>query len=177
MRVLLTNTRVPKNTGALVAGVGARLKKYPGVVDPILTSIDAISRTCLDVIRRTTAAATDPLASAGGAAEGGAAVGAGGDAGAGAATTDEPAGGPLTLGQAFESMAELIDMNQQLLNALGVGHAALDTVVRESAARGFHCKLTGAGTCGASKVYAAGRAGACMCHARVVMSPLHVPKP
>lgn len=142
MRVLLTNTRVPKNTGALVAGVGRRLKKYPGVVDPIMTSIDAISHTCLDVIRRVGSAS-----SADGAGEA-TATGAGGDAGAGAATEEasEVTDGPLTLTQAFESMAELIDMNQQLLNALGVGHAALDVVVRESAARGFHCKLTGAGT-------------------------------
>ena len=42
-------------------------------------------------------------------------------------------------------LQELIDMNQQLLNAIGVGHASLDTVVQVTAQHGLHSKLTGAG--------------------------------
>ena len=139
MRVLLTNTRVPKNTGELVAGVARRLKKYPAIVEPILNSIDAISNTCLDVLRASVgaskAAATasrDDVVGEGGSS------GAGG-AGAGASSTG--ASGDAVL----ERMGELICMNQHLLNALGVGHAALDTVVRVSEEHGFPAKLTGAG--------------------------------
>ena len=36
-------------------------------------------------------------------------------------------------------------MNQQLLNAIGVGHASLNTVVQLTAQHGLHTKLTGAG--------------------------------
>ena len=36
-------------------------------------------------------------------------------------------------------------MNQQLLNAIGVGHTSLDTVVQTTARHGLHTKLTGAG--------------------------------
>lgn len=42
-------------------------------------------------------------------------------------------------------LEELMDMNQQLLNTLGVGHPSLDTVVQVTAGHGLHTKLTGAG--------------------------------
>lgn len=42
-------------------------------------------------------------------------------------------------------MAELVRTNHHLLNALGVGHEALDTVCGEATRRGFAAKLTGAG--------------------------------
>jgi len=43
------------------------------------------------------------------------------------------------------SCQELIDMNQHLLNMLGVGHASLDTVVSVARRHHLHAKLTGAG--------------------------------
>ncbi|KAJ2444954.1 Mevalonate kinase [Coemansia sp. RSA 2424] len=43
LRVLITNTNVPKSTKALVAGVRALRDQYPSVVDGILTSIHSIS--------------------------------------------------------------------------------------------------------------------------------------
>ena len=39
----------------------------------------------------------------------------------------------------------LVDMNQHLLDALGVGHPALDKIVAITSALGLHSKLTGAG--------------------------------
>lgn len=39
----------------------------------------------------------------------------------------------------------LVDVNQGILNAIGVGHPALDLVVKLSAQLGMHAKLTGAG--------------------------------
>ncbi|KAI8340598.1 mevalonate kinase-like protein [Chlamydoabsidia padenii] len=48
LRLLLTNTKVPRSTNALVAGVAQRKEKYPDVIDPILTAIDGVSLRCKD---------------------------------------------------------------------------------------------------------------------------------
>ena len=42
-------------------------------------------------------------------------------------------------------MAQLVRINHCLLNAIGVGHPALDEVFATSARHGCSCKLTGAG--------------------------------
>lgn len=52
LRLLLTNTKVPRSTSALVAGVGAKKQKYPAVVDPMLDAIDGISLRCVEVFKR-----------------------------------------------------------------------------------------------------------------------------
>ncbi|KAJ8651693.1 mevalonate kinase [Lichtheimia ornata] len=52
LRLLLTNTKVPRSTSALVAGVGAKKTKYPAVVDPMLDAIDGISLRCVEVFKR-----------------------------------------------------------------------------------------------------------------------------
>ncbi|KAI9254301.1 GHMP kinase [Sporodiniella umbellata] len=48
LRLMLTNTKVPRSTNALVAGVGEKLRKYPQVVEPILDAMNAISVRCQD---------------------------------------------------------------------------------------------------------------------------------
>ncbi|CAN7984848.1 unnamed protein product, partial [Ixodes hexagonus] len=45
----------------------------------------------------------------------------------------------------FNQAAELVRMNQCLLNCLGVGHCSLDRVTALAASQGFSVKLTGAG--------------------------------
>ncbi|KAI1901006.1 hypothetical protein AGOR_G00055690 [Albula goreensis] len=46
LRILLTNTKVPRSTKVLVAGVKDKINKFPAVMNPVLESIDAVSCTC-----------------------------------------------------------------------------------------------------------------------------------
>uniref|UniRef100_UPI00398F8965 mevalonate kinase n=1 Tax=Pristiophorus japonicus TaxID=55135 RepID=UPI00398F8965 len=45
----------------------------------------------------------------------------------------------------YTVLEELIDINQQHLNVIGVGHSSLDRLCQATAAYGLHSKLTGAG--------------------------------
>ncbi|XP_061865756.1 mevalonate kinase isoform X2 [Colius striatus] len=50
LRILLTNTKVPRSTKVLVAGVKEKILKFPAVMNPVLDSIDAISQECQSVL-------------------------------------------------------------------------------------------------------------------------------
>lgn len=52
LRLLLTNTKVPRSTNALVAGVGAMRKTYPLIIEPMLESMNAIALHCRDAFKK-----------------------------------------------------------------------------------------------------------------------------
>ncbi|KAK7499037.1 hypothetical protein BaRGS_00009584 [Batillaria attramentaria] len=49
LRVLLTNTKVPRSTKTLVASVGDRYKKYTAVMSPVLDAMEGVAEKCLQV--------------------------------------------------------------------------------------------------------------------------------
>lgn len=54
LRILLTNTKVPRSTKVLVSGVKDKINKFPMIMTPVLDSVDAISCTCEKVLSEMT---------------------------------------------------------------------------------------------------------------------------
>lgn len=54
LRILLTNTKVPRSTKVLVARVKDKINKFPTIMTPVLDSVDAISCTCEKVLSEMT---------------------------------------------------------------------------------------------------------------------------
>ncbi|NXU85901.1 KIME kinase, partial [Xiphorhynchus elegans] len=50
LRILLTNTKVPRSTKVLVAAVKEKILKFPAIMNPVLDSINAISQECQSVL-------------------------------------------------------------------------------------------------------------------------------
>jgi len=127
--ILVVNTRVPRDTKKLVAGVGALKAAFPAVVQPMLDSIDAIVGEWLTLLRAEPAA--DAQAKGGDEAQNGVA---------------SPSAAALPLSELESRVGALMRVNQGVLCGLGVGHPAIDRVLQLAAAHGFDAgKLTGAG--------------------------------
>ncbi|XP_030646889.1 mevalonate kinase [Chanos chanos] len=60
LRILLTNTKVPRSTKVLVAGVKDKINKFPSIINPVLESVDAVSRTCEDTLTKMEAGESSP---------------------------------------------------------------------------------------------------------------------
>lgn len=124
LRILLTNTKVPRSTKLLVSRVKDRINQYPSVMIPVLESVDAVSQIC----ERTLADMATDGASA----------------------------------KHYSTLEDLIDINQQHLNVMGVGHASLNTLCQLTLAHGLHSKLTGAGGGGCAITLLTPETGECV---------------
>ncbi|XP_051777340.1 mevalonate kinase [Erpetoichthys calabaricus] len=59
LRILLTNTQVPRSTKVLVAGVKDKILKFPAITIPVLDSINAISHECEKILGEMATGPTD----------------------------------------------------------------------------------------------------------------------
>ncbi|CAG2117314.1 unnamed protein product, partial [Medioppia subpectinata] len=106
--VILVNTKVSRNTKALVEIARRKYDRFTAIVDNIWSAIDGISMHAWKLIQQ---------------------------------NTD------------FQDFSTLFEMNQHLLNSLGVGHPAIDKIVECAQKYGLSAKLTGAGGGGSVIIY------------------------
>lgn len=108
LRMLITNTKVGRNTKALVAGVSERASRHPDAMASVFTAVDFISKELSTVIR-------------------------------------SPAPDDISIMAKEEKIQELMEMNQGLLQCMGVSHSSIETVLRTTLKYKLASKLTGAG--------------------------------
>ncbi|KAL5979934.1 hypothetical protein ACLOJK_039046 [Asimina triloba] len=108
LRMLITNTKVGRNTEALVAGVSERACRHPDAMTAVFTAVDSISKELADII-------------------------------------ESPASDELSITAKEDKLEDLMDMNQGLLQCMGVSHASIETVLQTTLKFKLASKLTGAG--------------------------------
>ncbi|PUZ56750.1 hypothetical protein GQ55_5G359900 [Panicum hallii var. hallii] len=108
VKMLITDTRVGRNTKALLAGVSERASRHPDAMASVFNAVNSISEELSSVVEL---AAEDEIA----------------------ITTRE------------DKLAELMEMNQGLLQCMGVSHSSIETVLRTTLKYSLVSKLTGAG--------------------------------
>ncbi|KAL2345705.1 hypothetical protein Fmac_006990 [Flemingia macrophylla] len=108
LKMLITNTKVGRNTKALVAGVSERMLRHPDIMAFVFSAVDSISKELTAILK--------------------------------SPTPDE-----LTITEKEEKIEELMEMNQGLLQSMGVSHATIETVLRTTLKYKLASKLTGAG--------------------------------
>ncbi|RWV90041.1 hypothetical protein GW17_00047787 [Ensete ventricosum] len=108
LRMLITNTKVGRNTKALVAGVSERASRHPDAMASVFTAVDFISKEFSAIIQ-------------------------------------SPAQDDISITAREEKIEELMEMNQGLLQCMGVSHAAIEMVLRITLKYKLASKLTGAG--------------------------------
>lgn len=108
LKMLITNTKVGRNTKALVAGVSERTLRHPDAMSLVFNAVDSISKELSAIIQ-------------------------------------SPASDDLSITEKEEKMEELMEMNQGLLQCMGVSHASIETVLRTTLKYKLASKLTGAG--------------------------------
>ncbi|GLT94969.1 hypothetical protein SLE2022_126780 [Rubroshorea leprosula] len=108
LKMLITNTKVGRNTKALVAGVSERTLRHPDPMTSVFNAVDSISKELSTVIQ-------------------------------------SPASDDISLTEKEEKLGELMEMNQGLLQCMGVSHASIETVLRTTLKYKLASKLTGAG--------------------------------
>ncbi|KAB1202219.1 Mevalonate kinase [Morella rubra] len=108
LRMLITNTKVGRNTKALVAGVSERTLRHPDAMSFVFNAVDSISNELSAIIQ-------------------------------------SPAPDDLSITEKEEKIEELMEMNQGLLQCMGVSHASIETILRTTLKYKLASKLTGAG--------------------------------
>ncbi|XP_078153595.1 mevalonate kinase [Carex rostrata] len=108
LKMLITDTRVGRNTKSLVASVSERVLRHPHAMTSIFDAINSIS---------------DELA----------------------LLVESPAADQAAISEKEEKLMELMQMNQGLLQCIGVSHESIETVVRTTMKAKLVSKLTGAG--------------------------------
>ncbi|KAB5529326.1 hypothetical protein DKX38_019407 [Salix brachista] len=108
LKMLITNTKVGRNTKALVAGVSERTLRHSDAMSFVFEAVDSISKELANVIQT-------------------------------------PAPDDQSIIAKEEKLEELMEMNQGLLQCMGVSHASIETVLRTTLKYKLVSKLTGAG--------------------------------
>ncbi|XP_062199287.1 mevalonate kinase-like isoform X2 [Phragmites australis] len=108
VKMLISDTRVGRNTKALVAGVCERASRHPDAMSSVFHAVNSVSEELSSIVEL---AAEDEIA----------------------ITSKE------------EKLAELMEMNQGLLQCMGISHASIETVLRTTLKYSLVSKLTGAG--------------------------------
>lgn len=108
LKMLITDTRVGRNTKSLVASVAERVLRHPQAMSSVFDAINSIS---------------DELA----------------------LLVESPAADEAASSEKEKKLMELMQMNQGLLQCVGVSHESIETVVRTTMNAKLVSKLTGAG--------------------------------
>ncbi|KAG5541383.1 hypothetical protein RHGRI_021275 [Rhododendron griersonianum] len=108
LKMLITNTKVGRNTKALVAGVSERTVRHPNAMASVFKAVDSISNEVAEIIQ-------------------------------------SPSHDESAVSEREEKLGELMEMNQGLLQCMGVSHASIETVLRTTLKYKLATKLTGAG--------------------------------
>ncbi|KAI8547917.1 hypothetical protein RHMOL_Rhmol07G0232400 [Rhododendron molle] len=108
LKMLITNTKVGRNTRALVAGVSERTVRHPNAMASVFKAIDSISNEVAEILQ-------------------------------------SPSHDESAITEKEEKLGELMEMNQGLLQCMGVSHASIETVLRTTLKYKLATKLTGAG--------------------------------
>ncbi|KAF5746746.1 Mevalonate kinase [Tripterygium wilfordii] len=109
LRMLITNTKVGRNTKALVAGVSERMLRHHDAMNFIFKAVNSISEELATILQ-------SPV-------------------------HDDH----VSVTQTEEKLEELMEMNQGLLQSMGVSHASIETVLQTTLKYKLSSKLTGAG--------------------------------
>ncbi|XP_075477778.1 mevalonate kinase-like isoform X1 [Primulina tabacum] len=108
LKMLITNTKVRRNTKVLVAGVSERTMRHSNAMTAVFNAVDSISNELAAIIQT-------------------------------------PVSDDLAITEKEEKLGELMEMNQGLLQCMGVSHASIESVLRTTLKYKLPSKLTGAG--------------------------------
>jgi mevalonate kinase len=137
--MLLTNTNVGRNTKALVAGVGERALRHPAAMTAIFKAIDGIAEEVVSILLSSSIPVPDSDDEHEHKDE----------ARSWQQLPDEclPKSDIASVVRTKEEakLEELVEMNQGLLQCIGVSHVSIEAICQITAAFKLQSKLTGAG--------------------------------